>query len=615
MEKKDSDSSKRPLLAPTTKVGRKRKSPEEKAETKRKCEQRRTQSRVNIGSSIHRWRKLQEDLGLKTDADTADFLLNSYEKYSKRPLSSTPVKTDRNIRPPPPPSLSSNGSESQSPTSMSSASLCYAEGCANGDNLLQQWSMNKCDVHGCFLGLDSCTCDPPFRLFPFPTQKQDPERRRQRWIQAFKRPDPRNPKKLLPPRPCHRVCSAHFVDGAPSEANPNPTLNLRPSSPVRDDDWSQLWRLKRRRIDGPNPAPAPLPTEIVVPSAVFYTLSVIIGVLLSLWRKAVREKDGSRMENCKLKAEVNQLRSQVSKLKELTNGLETNRAAESKEKSTALPEPLTSGNESSQRKEIQNWSIIGVQPHKTGPAPSQSQALEMMTQQQAKSQAQPAVQTATHPVMNGCQVYWIYQPVVQSMLVSTQQASINNQVASISNSSTQQPSTIYQMASISNSSSQQPSAIYQMASISNSSTQQPSTINQMASILNSSTQQPSAINQTASILNSSTQQPSTINQMASILNSSTQQPSTNNRVDSNYNSPSSGENVETEQLMVSLKCEDTEEETERKAESLLSREQENVLNSIKKEEKEGDWEESSVKMESDIRVRAEDVCLKKEEEG
>ncbi|KAJ8251695.1 hypothetical protein GJAV_G00224110 [Gymnothorax javanicus] len=404
-----------------------------------------------------------------------------------------------------------------SPTSLSTTLLCYAEGCANGDNLLQQWSNNKCDVHGCFLGLDSCTCDPPFRLFPFPTQKQDPERR-QRWIQAFKRPDPWKPKRLLPPRRCHRVCSAHFVDGAPSEANPNPTLNLRPSSLARDNDGSRPQGLKRRRIDGPNPASAPLPTEIAAPSAVFYTLSVIIGVLLSLWRKAVKERDGLSTENQKLKAEVNQLRSQVSKLKELMNGLETNRAAESKEKSTALPEPLTAGNESSQRKEIQNWSIITVQPHKTGPAPSQSQALEKMTQDKAKSQAQLAVQTATHPATKGCQVFWIYQPVGQPMLVSTQQTSTNNQ------------------------------------------------------------------------------------------------PSTNNRKDSSYNSPS-GENVKTEPVMVSLKCEDTEERTERKAESLLSREQENVLNSIKKEEKEGDWEESSVKMESDIRVRAEDVCLKKEEEG
>ncbi|KAJ8245207.1 hypothetical protein GJAV_G00273910 [Gymnothorax javanicus] len=83
MEKKDSDSSKRPLLAPPAKVGRKRKSAEEKAETKRKCERRRTQSRVNIGSSIHRWRKLQEDLGLKTDADTADFLLNRKHTNSR----------------------------------------------------------------------------------------------------------------------------------------------------------------------------------------------------------------------------------------------------------------------------------------------------------------------------------------------------------------------------------------------------------------------------------------------------------------------------------------------------------------------------------------------------
>nr|XP_055038850.1 uncharacterized protein LOC129426501 isoform X5 [Misgurnus anguillicaudatus] len=76
MEKQQTDSSKRPLLAPTLKVGRKRKSVEERAEIKKKCEERRTRSRINIGSAIDRWRKIQGDLGLKTDADVADFLLS-----------------------------------------------------------------------------------------------------------------------------------------------------------------------------------------------------------------------------------------------------------------------------------------------------------------------------------------------------------------------------------------------------------------------------------------------------------------------------------------------------------------------------------------------------------
>ncbi len=44
MEKKESDSSKQPLLALLAKVKRKHKSTEEKAETKRKCDQLRTQS-------------------------------------------------------------------------------------------------------------------------------------------------------------------------------------------------------------------------------------------------------------------------------------------------------------------------------------------------------------------------------------------------------------------------------------------------------------------------------------------------------------------------------------------------------------------------------------------
>ncbi|XP_039550416.1 uncharacterized protein LOC120495081 isoform X4 [Pimephales promelas] len=96
----------RPLLAPTLKVGRKRKSVQERAEVKRKCEERRNLSRINIGSTIDRWRKLQGDLGLKTDAETADFLLSSYEKTAK----STPLVLGF-IRPPPPAAVSTNLSD------------------------------------------------------------------------------------------------------------------------------------------------------------------------------------------------------------------------------------------------------------------------------------------------------------------------------------------------------------------------------------------------------------------------------------------------------------------------------------------------------------------------
>ncbi|XP_077065257.1 uncharacterized protein LOC143716740 isoform X33 [Siphateles boraxobius] len=96
MDKKINDSSKRPLLAPTVKLGRKRKSIEERAEIKKKCEERRTLSRINIGFTMDRWRKLQGDLGLKTDADTADFLLSSYEKTA----TSTPL-VHGFTRPPP----------------------------------------------------------------------------------------------------------------------------------------------------------------------------------------------------------------------------------------------------------------------------------------------------------------------------------------------------------------------------------------------------------------------------------------------------------------------------------------------------------------------------------
>ena len=73
MEKKESDSSKRPLLAIPAKVGRKRRSQDENEEIKMKKDKLRAP--VDIGSSTDWWRKLHEDLNLKSDAATADFFL------------------------------------------------------------------------------------------------------------------------------------------------------------------------------------------------------------------------------------------------------------------------------------------------------------------------------------------------------------------------------------------------------------------------------------------------------------------------------------------------------------------------------------------------------------
>ena len=66
-------------------------------------------------------------------------------------------------------------------------------------------------------------CVPPFRLFMFPSSKSY-QHKRDAWITLLKR---QNFNKT-PWKSCSsdRVCSEHFVDGIPSEQNPNLTLKL-----------------------------------------------------------------------------------------------------------------------------------------------------------------------------------------------------------------------------------------------------------------------------------------------------------------------------------------------------------------------------------------------------
>ncbi|XP_028299204.1 uncharacterized protein LOC114461400 isoform X1 [Gouania willdenowi] len=87
-----------PLLvtARPAKKPKKRKSVEEKAATKRALEKARAQTRVNVGAAFQRWRQLRDQMGLKSDAKVADFLLDSYEKNP-----STTLPKDRSKRPPP----------------------------------------------------------------------------------------------------------------------------------------------------------------------------------------------------------------------------------------------------------------------------------------------------------------------------------------------------------------------------------------------------------------------------------------------------------------------------------------------------------------------------------
>lgn len=99
-------------------------------------------------------------------------------------------------------------------------SHCSVLGCHNGTGGLNKWKEEFCTVHECNKGTSRCTCDPPFRLIPFPTERKDAKRRAE-WIKLINRKD----TDWAPDCNC-RVCSVHFVDGEPSDSFPNPTLNL-----------------------------------------------------------------------------------------------------------------------------------------------------------------------------------------------------------------------------------------------------------------------------------------------------------------------------------------------------------------------------------------------------
>ena len=100
---------------------------------------------------------------------------------------------------------------------------CVVVGCPNSGKRLNKWAKQTCTVHACLNGTHTCDCEPPFKLFPFPTEKKDSERRR-RWAENIKREIRKG--KVWTPKNSSRVCSVHFKDGQPTNENPDPTEAL-----------------------------------------------------------------------------------------------------------------------------------------------------------------------------------------------------------------------------------------------------------------------------------------------------------------------------------------------------------------------------------------------------
>ena len=61
------------------------------------------------------------------------------------------------------------------------SAYCAVVGCTNGDVGIAKWKRELCTVHNINFGVAQCICDPPYRLFTFPTEKANYDGR-QRWI-------------------------------------------------------------------------------------------------------------------------------------------------------------------------------------------------------------------------------------------------------------------------------------------------------------------------------------------------------------------------------------------------------------------------------------------------
>ena len=96
-------------------------------------------------------------------------------------------------------------------------SCCVAK-CKNNSRRIDLWKKQLCDVHGYFFNSGGCICDPPFRFYPLPTERKNPDARK-RWLENI------NFKKETG-KPWTRICSIHFPDGGPTERYPDPILHM-----------------------------------------------------------------------------------------------------------------------------------------------------------------------------------------------------------------------------------------------------------------------------------------------------------------------------------------------------------------------------------------------------
>ena len=97
-------------------------------------------------------------------------------------------------------------------------------GCPNSGQRLGKWAATTCELHGCNNGSSMCDYQPPFKLFPFPTKKKNPECRLQ-WAKTISRNSLNG--TLWMPNKDSRVCNLHFVENPDLCCFTEPTFLFR----------------------------------------------------------------------------------------------------------------------------------------------------------------------------------------------------------------------------------------------------------------------------------------------------------------------------------------------------------------------------------------------------
>uniref|UniRef100_A0A7M5UG70 THAP-type domain-containing protein n=1 Tax=Clytia hemisphaerica TaxID=252671 RepID=A0A7M5UG70_9CNID len=148
---------------------------------------------------------------------------------------------------------------------------CAVVGCKSSDYRFSKWEDEWCDLHQTTYSNSVCTCLPPFQLFTFPTERENPEAR-MIWRELINRREPSNKNLLWSPsrHKQSRVCSVHFPDGMPTKTNPHPTIFLNNNVDV-DVAIGNKNKTTRRRLsynnnnDNDDDAVVPNPTDVPNP--------------------------------------------------------------------------------------------------------------------------------------------------------------------------------------------------------------------------------------------------------------------------------------------------------------------------------------------------------------